>query len=115
VKCYLIQRTVDGKLRLTCQALVKGKVVETFPAGPFSIGDASKKTKALALEIMRHYYGASEGKGDPGAEYEAQRKAEAFLGAFLIHHAMPPGAQYEISSDVIDRWTFLLQIPVAAK
>lgn len=108
MKAYIISRGLDGKLKLTCQALVKGKLVETFPAGPFEIGNASEETKALALEILRHYYGAD-------AEDEAQRKAESFLGAFLLTHSLPPGGDYEITSDVIDRFVFLSQIPVAAK
>lgn len=108
MKSYLLSRTPDGKLKLICQSLVKGKLVEISPAGPFKIGDSSKETKALALEILRHYYG-------DGAEDEAQRKAESFLGAFLLTHALPPGGSYEITSDVIDRFVFLSQIPVAAK
>ncbi len=113
MKCYVISRSPDGKLKLLCQSLVKGKLIEMFPAGPFDIGNSSKETKALALAILRHYYGAS--LTDLPAEEEAQRKVEAFAGAFLAHHSMPPGAQYEISSDVLDRWIFLLQIPVAAR
>jgi hypothetical protein len=110
VKSYIISRSSDGTLRLICQSLVRGKLVETFPAGPFEIGDFSKETHALALAILLHYYGS-----DAGGQAEAQRKAEAFLGAFLLTHTLPLGGSYEITSDVVDRWAFLWQIPVAAK
>lgn len=111
MKCYLLSRGMDSILRLCCQALVKGKLVETFPAGPFDIGNGSKETQALALAILLHYYGAP----DAGAEDEAQRKKQPFLEAFLLTHSMPSGAKLEISSDVIDRFVFLSQIPVSAR
>jgi hypothetical protein len=104
VKCYLIQRVRDGLL-LTCEALVKGQVVKSVPAGPFDAGNASKETKALAVAILTHYYG--------GGQAEAQRRAEPFMYAFLMHHAMPPGARLEISSETIDRWIALLEVPVS--
>lgn len=102
MKLYTIQRVKDGLL-LTCEGLNKKNQVEkSVPEGPFDIGNASKETKALALAIMSHYYGASP--SDPGATAEAQRKAGPFQDAFLLAHSMPLNAKYEISSDVIDRF-----------
>jgi hypothetical protein len=110
VKSYIISRKPDGTLQLLAQSLVKGKLIEETFSGGFDIGNASEETKNLALQILVHYYG-----NDAGGRAEAERKADAFLGAFLLTHAMRPGAQYEVTSDVIDRWTFLTQIPVSAR
>lgn len=110
MKCYLIARRSDGKLRLTCQALVKGKLLEEFPAGPFDIGNDSEEAKALAWAILSHYFGT-----DAGGQAEVERRADAFLRAFLVHHSLAPGAQLEIGSEVIDRFIFLLQVPVQAR
>lgn len=102
MKCYIIM--YGRSVILICQQLVKGKVIESQPPGDFEIGNDSPGCKALALAIMRHYYGAT---GDPGAEAEAQRKAEPFRCAFLACHQMAPGSRYEITSEIIDRWNAL--------
>lgn len=102
MKNYIIQQLRQGLL-LTCEALVKGRVQKQVSLDSYDIGNSSKGTKALALAILLHYYGA-----DAGGQAEAQRRAQSFMDAFLIHHQMPLNAKLEISSDVIDRF-FSLQ------
>lgn len=116
MRLYTISRQPGGKLQLLAEAEVtdkdqRGRVtgshVETdLQLGPFDIGNSSEESKALALAIMRHYYGASA--TDAGATAEAERKATLFLNAFLIHHALSPGARLQVPSNVIDRWANLL-------
>jgi len=107
LKLYTISRLSGGTLQLLCEAQTKNGVVRESRVGSFDIGNSSEGTKALALAIMNHYYGA--GPSDPGATAEAQRKAGPFLEAFLAHQQMPLGAKLEISSDVIDRFFSLNQ------
>lgn len=102
MKCYLIFRDAKGKVTLLCQAIVKGKLVETWPAGPFSVGDTSPETQALALAITSHYYDASV--NDPVALAEAQRRAPKFMNAFLVSENVRPGGRLEIPSSVMDRF-----------
>ncbi len=105
MKNYILQRTKDGLL-LICEALdKKGQVVKFVPSGPFDIGNASEGTKALALAIMGHFYGVG-----PVAKAEAQRQVQPFMDAFLLSHAMPLGAKYEIPDSVIDRFFSLNQL-----
>ena len=105
MKNYLIQRTRSGVL-LTAESLVKGKVVRTVPNGPFSIGDKSKESLALAAAVMEHYYGVPQ-SGLPG-KMEAARQAKPFFDAFLAHHKLLAlNSKLEISSDVIDRFMSL--------
>lgn len=113
MKNYLITRRPDGTLHLLAQEQTKKGIVNTEMPGnasfdvKFDIGNFSKESEALAFAIMLHYYGASA--TDIAALAEAKRKTGPFLSAFLAHHQMPnPGAQYEISSDVIDRWATTL-------
>ena len=112
MKLYVLTRIPSGPLELRAQAEViekdkKGRSIgshiEThITSVGYDIGNNSPQSLALALEIMRHYYGASD--EDPGAEAEAKRKAAPFGHAFLFHHNLKPGSRLEISSDVIDRW-----------
>jgi hypothetical protein len=116
MKLYTITRIPGGKLELRAEKLVVdkdkngrsiGSHVETeITSTGYDTGNNSPETLALALAITRHYYGATG--NDPGAEAEAIRKAAPFGYAFLFHHALSPGAQLEISSDVVDRWNSLL-------
>jgi hypothetical protein len=108
VKTYTIQRTRDGLL-LTCEELKKGKVIKAVPSGPFDIGNASEKTKALASAVMSHYMGVTP--QDFGAIAEAKRRTKPFLDAFLLHHKLPLNGRIVISSDVIDRFFSLYKIP----
>lgn len=116
-KHYTLTRPAGGPLELRAEQLIYELDQKKRPTGAshveteitskgYDTGNASEETAALALAIMRHYYGASD--ADPGAKAEAIRKAPLFRNAFLIHHNMPPGSRLEISSDVIDRWTSLL-------
>lgn len=103
MKSYTISRKRDG-VHLQADALVKGQVVSVASAG-YDIGNSSEGTKALARSIMKHYYNATE--ADPAAMAEVERKVKPFEEMFLGHHQMKIGAQYEISSGVIDRFMAL--------
>lgn len=98
---YTITRQKDG-LHLLCEAETRKGIVSESPAGKFDSGNASKETKALALAIATHYFGASP--SDLPATAEAQRRAEPLMYAFLSHHKLPVGAKLELSSEVIDRF-----------
>jgi hypothetical protein len=101
MKLYTI--TADkSSIHLLCEAETKKGIERENPLGPFSIGDNSKETWALAAAIMQHYFGASP--NDPVAIAEAEKRTIPFMEAFLLHHQMDNGAKFEISSDVIDKW-----------
>jgi hypothetical protein len=112
MKLYTLTRSPSGPLELRAEAQVIdkdkksrsiGSHIETHVTSEgYDTGNSSPQSLALALAIMRHYYGASI--DDPGAEAEAKRKAAPFGYAFLFHHALKPGARLEISSDVLDRF-----------
>lgn len=116
MKVYTIAREMGGALGVSVETNTAGKkrneylkYALPFVVGKlgFDIGNASEEAKNLALSLMSDYY--------EGAPEEAERKVDAFLGAFLVHHPMGPGAKLEISSETLDRWIFLLQIPVGAR
>jgi hypothetical protein len=121
VKLYTLTRIPGGALELRAEAEVIdkdskgrsiGKHIETeITSEGYDTGNASDETKALAAKIMEHYYGAVGAKGevDAGAAAEAMRREKPFLDGFLVHHNMPLGAKYEISSDVLDRFFSLTQ------
>ena len=112
MKNYVVTKTKNGIL-LTCEALVKGKVIRTVPNGPFSIGDKSEQSTALAAAIMEHYYGVTP--TDPAAKAEADRQAKPFFDAFLAHHKLTAlNSSLEISSDAIDRFFALRSSLVSA-
>lgn len=113
MKVYALQTDRLGTLSVTVETNTAGKkhneylkYALQFAVGKlgFDIGNSSDEAKNLALSLMSDYY--------EGAPEEAERKADAFLGAFLVHHTMPPGSKLEISSETLDRWVFLMQIPV---
>lgn len=117
-KLYTITRVPQGALHLLAEAVVpntdaRGRripgthVEQSTPVGSFDIGNASDGTKALATEILKHYYAAK--LDDAPAMAEVGRKVLPFLEAFLEHHKMKPGSRLEISSDVIDLFFYLHQ------
>jgi len=120
VKLYTISRDVkSGKLNVFVETDVvkdaKGRNVFGYlkyllaPADAkkeFAIGDGTPEAEHLALSIMADYYGlkpADLANATPAAVNATMRR-EAFLTSFLVHHQMKPGASYEISSEVLDRW-----------
>ena len=99
---YIITQTPKG-IVLTCEALdAKGQVVRTTPLGPFEVGARSLDSMRLALAIADHYFGASP--SDPGATAEANRQAPRILDAFLLPVRLLPGATFELSGDVLNRF-----------
>lgn len=111
MKCYIIQRVRDGIL-LTCESLDKKGQVVRYVASGFEIGCLSKKSLALANAIMLHYYDAVE-SNLPG-KMEANRQAQPFLDAFLLHHSLPLNGKLEIPGEVIDRFFALASQNVLA-
>lgn len=118
MKNYTIQRLPKGPIHLLEEAVVpntdpRGRripgthVEQSTPVGSFDVGNASDGTKALATEILKHYYAAKP--DDAPAMAEVGRRVLPFLEAFLQHHKMKPGSRLEISSDVIDRFFSLQQ------
>lgn len=119
MKLYTIARDNAGKLSVFVETDVvkdsRGRNVPGYlkyllaPADEtigFAVGDGTKPAGNLALSIMADYYGvkpADLAAASPEAVNATMRR-EAFLTTFLMHHPMQPGATYEISSEVMDRW-----------
>jgi hypothetical protein len=129
MKLYTITRMPDSSLQLHAEEEVIDRAKNGFPNGShieseitslvnrssfqspdlpasgtvaFDIGNSSLGTQALAAKIMQHYYGATA--ADPGATAEAERRTKPFMEAFLLSHQMSPGAKFEISSEILDRF-----------
>jgi hypothetical protein len=119
MKLYTITRSQDGNLSVFVETNVvkdsRGRSVAGYlkyllpPADAkkeFAVGEGTPEAGNLALSIMADYYGVqpSDIKAATPEAINATMRREAFLTSFLVHHPMQPGATYEISSEVIDRW-----------
>lgn len=119
MKLYTIARDAAGKLSVFVETDVvkdrKGRNVPGYlkyllpPAAAkkeFAVGEGTPEGGNLALSIMADYYGVKpeDLKAATPEAINATMRREAFLTSFLVHHPMPPGATYEISSEVMDRW-----------
>lgn len=96
------KEVIDRDERVKSKPVIGSHIESEITSEGYDIGAATDGTKKLAATIMAHYYDVTP--TDPGAAAEAERKTVSFMEAFLLPHAMKPGARYQISSEVLDHF-----------